>query len=264
MTALTEIVSSVFRLTIPFEDIYTTVFLIRTPQGDVLFDTATYPHDVDDYILPAMSELHISQETLRYIVLSHGHRDHAGGLTQLTRLFPEACIVSLKDELRRTHSASPFLFPGNDCLLLDSLRIIAVPGHAPDCLSLFDLRTRTLLTGDCLQLYGIFGCGKWGANITRPDEHFAALDRLRMLNPAVLIASHDYHPCGYIARGKDEIDHTLNQCREALLQIRDFIRRYPDDDCEALALRYMQAYALPTVGSHVFSAVRSSSLMEFA
>ena len=44
----------ILRIKIPYKDIYTSVFLIRTPQGDVIFDTAATDEDVENYILPAI------------------------------------------------------------------------------------------------------------------------------------------------------------------------------------------------------------------
>lgn len=46
----------ILRIKIPYKDIYTSVFLIRTPQGDVIFDTAATDEDVEKYILPIIKE----------------------------------------------------------------------------------------------------------------------------------------------------------------------------------------------------------------
>ena len=253
-----EIVPSIHRLTIPFENVYTTVFIIRTPLGAALFDTATYESDADEYILPALQELGVGPDSLKYIVLSHSHRDHAGGLNRLTEFFPAACIVSLSPALLKPFAARRTLCPADGQLLLDCLQILPIPGHAPDCLSLFDRRTRTLLTGDSLQLYGLYGSGQWGANISKPDEHLAAVENLRALDIETLIASHDYHPYGYSARGQDEISRYLGCCGEALRKIRDFLLESPESDDQTLAARYNQTFGLPAVGSHVFAAVRAA------
>lgn len=260
MNGLAEVVPSIYRLVVPFEDIYTTVFIIKSPLGAVLLDTATYAGDVDGYILPALDELSVAADALQFIVLSHGHRDHAGGLERLMDFFPDACIVSSSEGLRRRfahcHTVSPETLPQ----LLDCIDLIPVPGHAPDCLVLYDRRSRTLLTGDSLQLFGIYGSGKWGANISKPAEHLDAVERLRSLPLAAVIASHDYHPCGYIARSPEEISRYFDSCKEALVKISRFIVESPDDDDQSLAERYNQAFGLPTVGSHVFSAVRAANL----
>lgn len=259
MHSLTEIVPDVHRLTIPFEDIYTTVFIIKTPEGAVLLDTATYESDVDQYILPALRSLGISQDFLKYIVLSHSHRDHAGGLERLMEFFPDACIVSLSPEVRNRFALYASVSPDDHPFLLNALQLIPLPGHAPDCLALYDKRSCTLLTGDSLQLYGIYGNGNWGANISRPVEHLQAVKALRALEIDTVIASHDYHPCGYIARGSDEISRYLDCCGEALHRIHAFILKLPEMDDRSLAARYNLSSGLPTVGSHVFTAVRATA-----
>ena len=259
MYSLTEIVPHIHRLTIPFENIYTTVFIIRTPDGAVLLDTATYESDVDAYIQPALRNLGVSKESLRYIVLSHSHRDHAGGLERLMEFFPEACIVSsslpLREGFPRCRTASPEVQP----LLLGCLRLISIPGHAPDCLALLDQRTLTLLTGDSLQLYGIYGSGKWGANISRPAEHLQAVETLRLLDISSLIASHDYHPCGYIARGAEEIGRYLDECGAALRFVHSFLLNHADLDDQSAADSYNRLTGLPAIGAHVVTAVRAAA-----
>lgn len=259
MTGLSKITPYIHRLVIPFENIYTTVFIIHTPTGAILFDTATYESDADNYILPSLQELGIAQDSLKCIVLSHSHRDHAGGLDRLAEFFPAACIVSRSDALLKSFSDRQTLFPDAGSLLLGSVEMIPVPGHAPDCLALYDRRTRTLLTGDSLQLYGIYGSGKWGANISFPDEHLAAVERLRAMDIELLVASHDYHPCGYIARGPEEINRYLDCCGEALRKIQSFIFESPDSDDHTLADRYNQTFGLPAVGTHVFTAIRNAN-----
>jgi len=255
---MTEIVPSIFRLTIPFEDVYTTVFMIRTPQGLVLFDTATYESDVDQYILPALEQLNAGRDQLKYIVLSHSHRDHAGGVSRLTELFPQACVVSMNESLCCSLSPHPYLIPEDGTLLLECLSIIAIPGHAPDCLGLYDTRTHTLLTGDSLQASGLYGNGKWGANITMIREHLQALDRLRTLDIAALIASHEYHPCGFAATDSESIRSYTDGCEAALYRIRDFLSGCPELDDGAAADQYNLRTSLPSLGAHVVRAVRNA------
>ena len=88
------VAQNIYRLTMPYKDIYTTVLIIKSPYGAVLFDTATYREDVENTILPALNDLGITGEELKYIVISHFHGDHAGGLQWVTEHFPDACILS--------------------------------------------------------------------------------------------------------------------------------------------------------------------------
>ena len=45
-----EVINGIYRLKGPFEAIYTSVFLIKSPSGTILVDCATTDKDVDEYI----------------------------------------------------------------------------------------------------------------------------------------------------------------------------------------------------------------------
>ena len=258
MNGLTKITENIYRLTIPFSDIYTTVFLIKTSEGFVLYDTATYPEDFDHYIIPAFRKVMQDNDRIVYVVLSHSHRDHAGGLDRFIELFPEAVIVTGSSQIKEKYPEYNCFIPKDGQMLTETLRMIRIPGHAPDCIGLLDERTKTLLSGDSLQLYGIFGSGKWGANISTPLSHIEAVDKVKALEPAIIVASHDYHPYGYLAEGKENIEKYLEACKEALYNIKNQIAQNPDLDDEALAENYNSTGKLPTVGKHVFKAVRDT------
>ena len=256
MIDFTPITPAIHRLVIPFEDIFTTVFLVETPQGAVLFDTATYDRDAEEYILPALRAHGISAAALCYVVISHNHRDHGGSLGRILREFPDVCVVARSEKLRQKYAGASVFVPEDGEALLDVLRIVTIDGHTADCLGLLDTRTGTLLSGDCLQLYGIYGSGRWGANITMPAEHRQALNKLRALPLQTITASHDYHPCGHIARGGAEIARYLDACDEALDRIRGAILANPQLDDDTLAEAYNRTSSLPTVAPHVFAAMR--------
>lgn len=258
MKNLSKITENIYRLTVPFLDIYTTVFLIKTSEGFVLYDTATYPEDVDQYIIPAFRYLQTDAESIAYVVLSHSHRDHAGGLDRFLELFPEAVIVTGSGQIKEKYPGHKCLMPEDGQMLTESLRLIRIPGHAADCIGLFEERTKTLLSGDSLQLYGIFGSGKWGANISTPLSHIEAVDKLKALEPTSIVASHDYHPYGYLAVGGENIEKYLEACKDALYQIRDMIVQNPDKSDEELTKSYNSMGKLPTVGEHVFRGVRNT------
>lgn len=258
MKDVTQITQDIFRLTIPYKDIYTTVCVVKAPEGAVLFDTGSYDSDADGYILPFLDELGITAQALRYIVISHNHTDHAGGLARLMQHFPETCIVSRHPAIAEKFGNYAILVPDDGDPLLSVLRIITVPGHTTDAVALLDTRSGTLLTGDSLQLYGIYGSGKWGANIGLPTEHLAAVEKLRGMDIDTIVASHDYHPWGYFAQGKDEIRQYLDACPEALFKIRDFLSSHPEQDPEEAAESYNASSGLPVVGSHIFKAIRTA------
>ena len=75
-----KINDNIYALCIPYKDIFTTVYFVKTENGALLFDTASYDQDIDSAVIPALRELEINEEDLKYIFISHNHTDHAGGL----------------------------------------------------------------------------------------------------------------------------------------------------------------------------------------
>lgn len=257
MTNLTSITPHIHRLVVPFEDIYTTVFVLTTGEGAVLFDTATYPEDIDNYIVPALQELGIAAEELKYVVISHNHRDHAGGLERFAHMFPGTAVAAGSTACgERIPGREVQVLRDGDCLL-GCLEAVTVPGHTEDCVALLDTRTNTLLSGDGLQLYGIYGSGAWGANIRFIKEHLAAGKRLHGRNIGTVVASHDYHPCGYRADG-EEVGRYIDECANALRAVGEYILSRQEMNDSDLAAQYNAASGLPTVGAHVFAAVRAA------
>ena len=171
-----ESIKDIFRIVIPFEDIYTTVFLACMNDGALLFDTATFPEDMDEYVFPALEKFGAE---LKGVFISHNHRDHAGGLARVIEKYPDVTIFTGCEAIRARFKN--VVIPQNGDAVMDCLRAVSIPGHTRDAMGLLDSRTGTLLTGDCLQLYGILGSGNWGANISFPEEYMAAIARLRSL-----------------------------------------------------------------------------------
>ena len=82
--------------------------VIEHPQGNVLFDTGLYPEHWPDFmqsdaVLPETDLLSllkektgIAGEDIRYVVMSHLHVDHTGGMS----LFPNATFVVRREEMK--------------------------------------------------------------------------------------------------------------------------------------------------------------------
>ena len=60
---------------------YVSVWLLTTPQGDVLFDTTQEPF-VDD-VIANIQKVGVNLRDIKYIILSHGHLDHVGGAAKI-------------------------------------------------------------------------------------------------------------------------------------------------------------------------------------
>jgi len=252
---MTKINENIFRLTIPYKDIFTTVYLIKTSVGVVVFDTATTDEDVADYIIPFIGEAGISADMLRYIFISHNHRDHAGGLKRLLQEYPDACIISRSNELKELYKDYNFILPEDNQEISKEIKVITIPGHTYDSCGILDTRTNTLITSDCLQFYGIYGSGNWACNIRLPIEHMEALDKLRNLSVDTVYMAHNYHPCGYVLCGNDKINSVLDLCIEPLRLIRDIILKNPDKNDEEIQSIF-NSEDLPNVNLAVVTALR--------
>jgi metallo-beta-lactamase class B len=60
---------------------YVSVWLLTTPEGNVLFDSAQEPYV--DYVIDNIRKVGVDPKSIKYIILSHGHLDHVGGAARI-------------------------------------------------------------------------------------------------------------------------------------------------------------------------------------
>ena len=94
MNDIQKINENIYRMTMPYKDIFTTVYAVKTEKGALLFDAASYDDDIENYIIPFLEKLDITKEMLKFVFVSHNHIDHAGGLEKLVEYFPDIEILS--------------------------------------------------------------------------------------------------------------------------------------------------------------------------
>lgn len=238
---------------VPYKDIFVAIYVLRTEKGVVLFDTAACDEDVDNWIAPALQQLGV---TPTHIFISHNHKDHAGGLSRAAALFPEAKIVVRSATLAKEY---PAYIPEDGEILLGELQLVSVPGHTIDCSGLLDLPTNTLVCGDCLQSYGIYGSGYWYGNITYPAEHFAAIEKVRRLNIETIATAHDYHPCDIVSVGKEAVTLRLDSSAGALKRVLQIAKENPGlDDTQVAQL--CNDGTFPKVAPKVITALRDADV----
>lgn len=256
MMNITRIDENLYRTTVPYKDIFTTVYAMKAPQGVILFDAASYDSDVDGYIVPFLQALDITAEELKYVFISHNHTDHAGGLKRLMEVYPDVCILSRSPKLLETYADHKTVCHADGDIFLDTFRVVTIPGHTKDCAALLDLRTKTLVSGDCLQSYGIRGSGTWAANIPHPDLHVQALEKVGKLDIERIVTAHDYDPHGYRADGKEAVKANLEACITPLRTMQQLITQYPQLDDKALQAKYNYDPQLPKIKDTVIGAMR--------
>lgn len=252
-----KISENLYRLTIPYKDIFTTVCVIRTPKGDMVFDTASFDSDFEEYTLPFLNEVGVTQESLKYIFISHDHPDHSGGLTELIKAFPNACVLSCEPSLKEEYAQYNVVKPEDGDVFLDVLQVVTIPGHSMDSAGVLDTRDNTLVSGDSLQLYGIFGSQPWGAAIYFMSAHFEAVAKLRTMEIDNILTAHDYHPYGYLHQGKEAVAKVLDACVEPLLRLKKLSAENPELDNKQLAALYNTDTTVPPVNNRVTKYMRN-------
>lgn len=115
---LNQGVGETFDVPVPF-------FLIDHPQGKVLFDTGNAFETVnnkhehwggivaaydpvmteDQWCVNAIKKIGVNPEEIKYVILSHLHLDHAGGVGH----FPNARYVVQRDELHFAYVPDPYM-----------------------------------------------------------------------------------------------------------------------------------------------------------
>ncbi len=226
---LEKLKEGIYRVCIPFEDIYTASFILVERNSAIIFDTGTTKKDAVGYIIPAVENLRVP---IKYIIISHMHGDHCGGLDVLRDKYPNAVVGLFSKEIENAY----YFVDGE--IIMDRFQVFNLKGHSEDCLSIYDIKTKTLLTGDCLQLCGV---GRYGTSAPDMAEYFKTIDRVKEFKPDAIIASHEYVPLGSIAEGEN-VESYLDECKTSVERICTLAKRNPLLDGAALVELFHSEY----------------------
>lgn len=260
MKEIVKLNENVYCITTDYKDIFTSVYVIKTNDGVMLFDSASYDCDIDDTILPALKEIDVEND-LKYVFISHAHSDHWGGLKRLMHFYPDITIISRREGIEEIYGSYKIIKPKQDDIFLKVLKVVPIVGHTPDSAGILDLRDNTLISGDCLQMYGIFGSGKWCSNIRFAKQHLKEIEKLRGMEIENVFTAHDYHPMGKrFCYGKIAVQKVLDNCIAPLNDIKELILSNPTLSDEEICALFNQKENIPTLGDHVVTAVREQLL----
>ncbi len=215
MVDFENLIGGIYRLKVPFEDIYTAVFLLCTENGSILIDSATTKEDAENYIIPALRRLG-KKPTLA--LCTHSHGDHAGGMPYVLSHFEGVKAYAASEKLINERS---FIEVKDGDELLPGVIAIALPGHSPDSIAIYDSESKTLITGDCVQLGGV---GRYGTGIWNGEKYYKSLDKILSSDAENLIASHEYYPQGSLAMGRDALEEYISESRKIAMEIGELAR----------------------------------------
>jgi glyoxylase-like metal-dependent hydrolase (beta-lactamase superfamily II) len=164
--------------------------LLRGDEAAVV-DTGT--SGSADAILDGLGLLGASWPSVKHVVLTHNHGDHAGGLAAVLEAAPGATVYAGDADLGAIQSSAPLQAIGDGDEVL-GLGVFNTPGHTAGSISLFDTETGILVAGDAIN--GDNG-SLTGAN---PDfssdltEAALSIGKLAALQPQVAAFGHGGAP----------------------------------------------------------------------
>jgi len=128
---------------------YVSVWLVTTPQGHILFDSAQEPYV--DHVIVNIQKVGINLRDIKYIILSHGHLDHVGGAARLQEatgarvvaVAEDWTMIEALDGKSSRRDPKPNRVPKRDMVVKDgdtltlgnqTLKFHQLPGHTPGVL----------------------------------------------------------------------------------------------------------------------------------
>ena len=126
---------------------YVSVWLLTTPEGNILFDSAQEPYV--DSVISNIRKVGVDPKSIKYIILSHGHLDHFGGAAKIQEA-SGARVVAVEEDWKMIEQVGgrqgrgggpPERVPKRDMVVKDgdaltlggqTLKFHQTPGHTPD------------------------------------------------------------------------------------------------------------------------------------
>jgi metallo-beta-lactamase class B len=116
---------------------------VTTSDGIIVID-ALFDYSVEDEIVNGLSKLGLDPTTIKYVLVSHGHIDHAGGAKLLQERFGARVILSAADWDLIGRNTQAWPKPKRDIVAIDgqrltlgdtTLTLYVTPGHTPGTIS---------------------------------------------------------------------------------------------------------------------------------
>ena len=129
---------------------YVSVWLLTTPDGNIVFDSAQEPYV--DTVIANIRKVGVDPKSIRYLILSHGHLDHVGGAAKIQEASGARVVAADGDWTMMEQLGSrpgrgggpPPRVPKRDMVVKDgdtltlggqTLKFHLTPGHTPGVLT---------------------------------------------------------------------------------------------------------------------------------
>src|SRR6185295_17061410 len=116
---------------------------VTTSEGIIVIDTL-FDYSVEDEIVNGLTKLGLDPKQIKYVIVSHGHIDHAGGAKLLQDRFGARVLMSAADWDLIARNTQSWPKPKRDIVVVDgqkltlgdtTLTMYSTPGHTPGTIS---------------------------------------------------------------------------------------------------------------------------------
>jgi metallo-beta-lactamase class B len=117
---------------------------VTTSEGIIIID-AIFDYSVEDEIVNGLKKLGLNPATIKYVIVSHAHRDHVGGAGYLQEHFGSRVVMGAEDWELLERTQASWLKPRRDMVATDgqkltlgdtTITMYVTPGHTLGTLSL--------------------------------------------------------------------------------------------------------------------------------
>ena len=95
---------------------------VTTSEGIILID-ALYDYSVEAEVVEGLKKLGLDPARIRYVIVSHGHQDHAGGARYLQDRFGARIVASAEEWDLMARDTAPWPKPKPDIVATDGQRL---------------------------------------------------------------------------------------------------------------------------------------------
>jgi len=242
-----------------FKHIIKDIYVLQTPNGidwagivfidgksKILIDSGACAENIDECLVPALSEMGYSLDDIDFLCNTHCHGDHVGGHKRIVTLASPKVVCyresvpKLREPLKYSKliraafpedsPAPPEVLDGvepdiilDDGDILDGrLELIATPGHDTDAVCFFDMETKTLISGDSLQGNGTASQGI--ALYMDLAAYRNSLLKLMKRDIENIVSGHLYTLSGDVALSAEASQKCLRTCMDITRIYDEFIR----------------------------------------